>query len=604
LTFLPVLERELRVAARRRSTFWFRVIAAIVAVIIGCMVLAFYKAAGTSMASIGGTLFLVLGWMALFAALFCGLFFTADCLSEEKREGTIGLLFLTDLRGHDVVGAKLLSQSLRSFYGLLAIFPVLAMIMLMGGVTGMQFWKTNLALANALFCSLVVGIFVSARSRNSQKALAGTFCVLLLFVAGGPIFDQLFGLYRGYAAVTSPIYVFTSAQMPKLEFWIGLGLCQGIAWTLLIWTCFTLPRSWQESERLTTGARYRWEQFWRYGSAKSRASSRAQKLRRNPIFWLASRERWQVRWLWFGVLAGVALQVAVLLGFQNHGTVKYVLTIILGYLQGLIWLFVYVWTASQASRFFVEARRSGFLELLLATPITVREIVRGNWHSFLKTFGWPLGVMLAVQLVVAPITHYRTYASLAKSSAAVSSARATRQNTNGVGLLPQTNMNPNATATTTNSVTVTPSGVTMPDMSMVMAVVIAIAGVITYGTNLAAISWFGAWVGLTTKNANIAILKTIAYVMVIPFFAISFAAGMISIMIMTPMFIRGATANVMWFQIVSVALTSVLRISVDAVFINSARKKLYSKFREEATKSLAPEIVAPPVIAKPALPIP
>src|SRR3954471_23550708 len=114
MTFLPVLERELRVAARKRSTFWFRVVAAIVAVIIGAMVLALYKAAGTSMATIGGTLFAALGWMALFAALFCGLFFTADCLSEEKREGTIGLSFLTDLRGHDVVGAKLLSQSLRS----------------------------------------------------------------------------------------------------------------------------------------------------------------------------------------------------------------------------------------------------------------------------------------------------------------------------------------------------------------------------------------------------------------------------------------------------------------------------------------------------------
>ena len=28
---------------------------------------------------------------------------TADCLSEEKREGTLGLLFLTDLRGYDIV---------------------------------------------------------------------------------------------------------------------------------------------------------------------------------------------------------------------------------------------------------------------------------------------------------------------------------------------------------------------------------------------------------------------------------------------------------------------------------------------------------------------
>ena len=35
MTFLPIVERELRVAARKRSTFWVRVAAATVALIIG-----------------------------------------------------------------------------------------------------------------------------------------------------------------------------------------------------------------------------------------------------------------------------------------------------------------------------------------------------------------------------------------------------------------------------------------------------------------------------------------------------------------------------------------------------------------------------------------
>jgi len=592
VTFLPVLERELRVAARKRSTFWFRVLAAIIAVIIGGMVLLFYKLAGTSSTMVGGVLFSVLSWIGLIAVLFCGLFFTADCLSEEKREGTIGLLFLTDLRGHDVVGAKLLSQSLRSFYGLLAIFPVLAMIMLMGGVTGIQFWKTNIALANALFCSLVVGIFVSARSRNSQKALAGTFCVLLLFVAGGPMVDQLLGLYKGYAAVTSPLFVFTSAQMPRREFWFGLAICQGIAWGLLAWTCFTLPRTWQESVQLTSGARYRWGQFWRYGSAKSRAASRTKKLEWNPIYWLAAREFWQVRWLWVGVLTGTALQLALLFGFHNEGTAKFVLTMISGYLQGLIWLFVYVWTASQASRFFVEARRSGFLELLLATPITVREIVRGNWHSFLKTFGWPLLVMLAAQLVITPITQRATYAGYAKSTAA-SQARLAQLNKTSA----TTNASAIAGSTTTNTtVMVTSAGITVPDMSLLVLMAITVASVITYATNLAAISWFGAWVGMTTKNANIAILKTISFVMIIPWFVISFVGGIASMLFLVPAMTRGTTPNFAWFPAITVAVTSVLKVATDVVFIKTARTKLYGRFREQAVQSMGPEIVGPPVI--------
>ena len=210
------------------------------------MVLLFYKIAGTSMANVGGTLFSVLGWLGFFAALFCGLFFTTDCLSEEKREGNDRFVVPHRFaRTRCCWSGNCCRSRCDHSYGLLAIFPVLAMIMLMGGVTGEQFWKTNLALSNALFCSLVAGIFVSARSRHSQKALAATFCVLLLLVAGGPVLDQMLGLYQQYFSVTSPIYVFTTAQGGRGEFWMGLAICQGIAWGLLAWTCITLPRSWQ-----------------------------------------------------------------------------------------------------------------------------------------------------------------------------------------------------------------------------------------------------------------------------------------------------------------------------------------------------------------------
>ena len=49
-------------------------------------------------ASLGSGLFGVLTWLSVATALCAGLFFTSDCLSEEKREGTLGFLFLTDLR--------------------------------------------------------------------------------------------------------------------------------------------------------------------------------------------------------------------------------------------------------------------------------------------------------------------------------------------------------------------------------------------------------------------------------------------------------------------------------------------------------------------------
>ena len=131
----------------------------------------------------------MLTWLCLAAGLSAGLFFTSDCLSEEKREGTLGLLFLTDLRGYDVVLGKLLATSLRGFYALLAVLPILAITLFMGGVTGAQYWKSALALVNALFFSLAAGMAVSAVSRDSQKAMMGTLLVLLLLALGGPVAD-------------------------------------------------------------------------------------------------------------------------------------------------------------------------------------------------------------------------------------------------------------------------------------------------------------------------------------------------------------------------------------------------------------------------------
>src|SRR6266478_6194561 len=192
MSVLPIVRRELRMAARKRSTFCLRVVSAITAVVLasGCLLMGGWQGVGT--AQMGSILFYALTWTCLAAALSAGLFFTSDCLSEEKREGTLGFLFLTDLRGYDVVLGKLLATSLRGFYALLAFLPILAITQMMGGVTGAQYWKSSLALVNALFISLAAGLFVSAISRDSQKALVATLFLLMLVAFGGPLGDAIF----------------------------------------------------------------------------------------------------------------------------------------------------------------------------------------------------------------------------------------------------------------------------------------------------------------------------------------------------------------------------------------------------------------------------
>src|ERR1051326_1986807 len=118
MTVLPIVERELRVAARGSSTYLFRVMAAFVAIaVFGWMLLTLLRDKVPSAAH-GRYLFRSLFGLAFAYCLFIGARLTADCLSEEKREGTLGLLFLTDLKGYDVVLGKLAATSLHSIYAL------------------------------------------------------------------------------------------------------------------------------------------------------------------------------------------------------------------------------------------------------------------------------------------------------------------------------------------------------------------------------------------------------------------------------------------------------------------------------------------------------
>src|SRR5215475_4386298 len=146
MTFLPIVARELRVASRRRVTYWVRIGAALAVIIIGTWV--FLMEQREAPGDISKVLFGVLTGSALLYSLLSGIRDTADCLSSEKREGTLGLLFLTDLRGYDVVIGKMTANSLNAFYGILAVLPIFGVPILMGDITLGEFGRMALVTVN------------------------------------------------------------------------------------------------------------------------------------------------------------------------------------------------------------------------------------------------------------------------------------------------------------------------------------------------------------------------------------------------------------------------------------------------------------------------
>ena len=155
MTFLPIVEREMRAASRRSSTYWSRA-QVVLAALIPTAFLLIGPTGMMTPSQRGAQIFQTLAFLAFFFAIFSAVRLTADCISSEKREGTLGFLFLTDLKPYDVVLGKLSATSLTALYGLLSLLPVLAIPVLMGGVTLGDLARLTLVLLNTLFFALSV----------------------------------------------------------------------------------------------------------------------------------------------------------------------------------------------------------------------------------------------------------------------------------------------------------------------------------------------------------------------------------------------------------------------------------------------------------------
>jgi hypothetical protein len=469
VSFLPILQRELATAARRPSTYRTRTGFVIVMSLIAATLL-FIGSAGTTR-SVGNAVFSILAASGFLYCLLAGARQSADCLSEEKRDGTLGLMFLTDLRGRDVVLGKFVSVSARAFQGLFAIFPVLSIGLLMGGITGGEFWRTAAVLVNALFFSVAVGLFVSSLAREAYVAL--TLTLLLLFVLlvaplGAEWLLSMAWNHRDFASWPSPAAAGLLAsdlhyRAEPVRFWRALAGNHALGWSFLFMASVVLPRSWQDrsvpvSPRTVPAA----------GvvtiSCEKRTAFRRRLLEINPIYWLAARNHERERRL---LHAFVPLVVALDLG------ILLLQPFIGGYTLGLasvlnvgVSLVLKVSVAWQACATLSEARRNGAVELLLATPLRIDEMIRGHWQALQRFFLWPATAALALPVIPA--------LALVQPQAAWS-----------------------------------PLFYLGPPASLIF-------GMATFLLDLVAIAWVGMWMGHSHTRTVQAFSKTVLFVIILP----------------------------------------------------------------------------------------
>jgi ABC-type transport system involved in multi-copper enzyme maturation permease subunit len=404
MTFLPIAQRELAAAARRRGTFRFRWWTTVIGVVVTLLNAVMVEGARRR-GSPGAQLFSLLTSYAFGLSAFAGVFLTADSISEEKREGTLGLLFLTDLRGYDVVLGKFFARSLTAFYALLALLPATALPLLLGGVTGSEFARMAMALLNMLLFSLAAGICVSVFRRDSRRALGDTFGLQLLLLAAIPLLHGLaaeFGVPSAWLRWTwlSPTYSFVYARETAYAlhapgFWWSLAGSHALAWCFLALASWRLPVNWQDKP---TPIRREFVADPNGRNLPQRSRARARLLERNPVLWLVGSQL-RTQWgAWFIVCAwALTLTVVMLVGSQDASE------LLVGYVVLPFGFCLKALFGLQACRFFAEGRRNGALEFLLCTPLTNRELIRGQALALARAFFWP--VLLFLALLMVPAAH-------------------------------------------------------------------------------------------------------------------------------------------------------------------------------------------------------
>ena len=230
----PVIERELRSEARRPFNHWLRVIAA--AALLAGLWMAFRRAglyeewisrmaaamarntarglppplgAAASPARLvfGSALFGYINALLFTAIWILVPLLTADSLSRERREGTLGLLFLTPLTARGVVVGKCFVHGLRALTLYLTMLPMLAVPVLLGGVSMNDLLMAALVNGCALVVALAVGLQAACVSRDWMKVvivaeLASFAFAVLFMLAYEGVFGWAVRTSASVAAVT------------------------------------------------------------------------------------------------------------------------------------------------------------------------------------------------------------------------------------------------------------------------------------------------------------------------------------------------------------------------------------------------------------------
>lgn len=388
----PLVSRELLVYSRQPWTHWLRLLSALGAV----GVLALTAATGQNRLGQADGFSLFAGSTAIlfFIASLNGLHSTSNCISSERRQGTLVLLFLAELKLTTILISKLVTNALRNVWAFVGTLPILGLCLLLGGVSGWVFVKGVLAVLAAAWLSLMVGLEQSCRNQGEHEAFSNGLRELLKL---------------NLVPFISPASLWLSAFLGRSFFgnyYFFITLVITVCVGFYYWSLgkSALARNWQEPppEEASVHSAER-------APAAPPMTGHLKKPPRlcgdtPPAYWLFARygDARQVAPLPIGICFVVLTGFLVLM--SDWDTTRLVYPVLMGagrFIQLLA-------MAKIAPQSFAEIARPGALEILQTTPITLQQIVRAAYDFLFIHFRRGVLPMLILDAVVLLIEMLRT----------------------------------------------------------------------------------------------------------------------------------------------------------------------------------------------------
>ncbi len=422
MTWWPVVVREMRAEARRAGNYWQRVAAAggLIAIFWIVTAQAWFEPARSGALLFGNLNSLLLAVLALGANLM-----VADCLSWEKRERTLGLLFLTPLTAEAIVLGKCIAHFARVLVLWLVAAPIMFLPLLMGGVAP---WQAAMAVGfhfNAILWSLSAGLVASAWSERIHRAHMAALLAWVLVIAlatgllgfhfcmgfmpgvmpgmvlgrvpwwgfpliGCCILSNVGGIWSEFVARAPPGFV--GQWLAHMA--IMTAMSAGVLWLAIGCAARSLRRGWRvrppsaRQEQICSilcGVRFAASWF---------RCRRTRLLERNPVAWLHGYT-WSARLVPAGWLALVMIVLGVPLleiqGWRISDLPEAVLTAAILLVPGL---------AFTAASSFRQEIRSGVLALLVITPIHEWRILGGRLRGIARQYLPAAGLIVFTSVCV------------------------------------------------------------------------------------------------------------------------------------------------------------------------------------------------------------